>query len=108
MNAVEVARFVAQIASALHHAHTKAILHRDIKPGNILLQPRGAQAGLNLNDYRPIVTDFGLAKRIAADVANVSLTQDGALIGTAQYMSPEQARGDWSAFNTTSEVFSLA
>src|SRR5205823_13899153 len=74
---VEVA---AETASALHFAHRHGVIHRDIKPGNIL----------NTTSGETKVTDFGIARAVnAAD----GLTQTGAVIGTATYFSPEQAQG---------------
>jgi WD40 repeat protein/predicted Ser/Thr protein kinase len=79
---------VRDVALAVHHAHEQGILHRDLKPRNILVGPGN----------RPCVTDFGLAKSLGKNV-NLSLTGSGAVVGTPAYMSPEQAQGaervDW-------------
>ena len=74
------ARHVVTVARAIQHAHDNGILHRDIKPGNILLDAAD----------QPHVTDFGLAKLLSADSGQ---TKTGALMGTPSYMSPEQASG---------------
>lgn len=86
-----VADVLAQAAEALGAAHARGIVHRDVKPGNLLLTADG-----NVK-----VTDFGIAHAIGATV-----TDDGKVAGTAQYMSPEQAMGD--AVGPTSDVYSLA
>ena len=79
---------LADVASAVHHAHEQGILHRDLKPRNILVSSSG----------HPYVTDFGLAKSLGKNV-HQSLTGSGAVVGTPAYMSPEQAQGldrvDW-------------
>ena len=82
---------VAQTASALHAAHSAGLVHRDIKPGNLLITPEG----------RVKITDFGIA-RIADQVP---LTATGQVMGTVQYLSPEQASGHPAS--PTTDVYSL-
>jgi serine/threonine protein kinase len=88
-----VARLGVQAAEALHHAHEMGVVHRDIKPSNLLLDARG----------KLWITDFGLA-RVAEDA---SLTHSGAVVGTARYMSPEQAAGKTHLVDHRSDIYAL-
>jgi len=88
------ATMMAKVARALHHAHERGILHRDLKPANILLDAQ----------EEPFVTDFGLARRLSEES---DLTQSGVLMGTPNYMSPEQASGKIREVTTASDVYGL-
>ncbi|MBK8011867.1 MAG: protein kinase [Deltaproteobacteria bacterium] len=82
------ADIVAQILTALEHAHANEVIHRDLKPDNIMLVPRGS-------DYLVKILDFGLAKITDQDAtSDRPLTQAGVVFGTPKYMSPEQAGGE--------------
>jgi serine/threonine-protein kinase len=91
----EAVRIAHEVAEALGHAHRHNVVHRDIKPGNILLL--GSQA---------MVADFGLARAIT-ESAGAELTKSGIAVGTPAYMSPEQAAGD-SHLDGRSDIYALA
>ncbi len=95
----DAARLIAKIARAVQHAHERGVLHRDLKPGNILLDPPTADASVG----EPYLTDFGLAKFSDMDSA---LTCPGDLVGTPDYISPEQARGSRD-LTTACDVWAL-
>jgi serine/threonine protein kinase len=78
-----------QICRGLEHAHALQILHRDLKPENVMLVPDPGVAG----GIRAVVLDFGLAKVLREEAELVKLTRTGLVLGTAEFMSPEQIRG---------------
>jgi serine/threonine-protein kinase len=88
----ELLPIVDQVAAALDYAHARQIVHRDIKPANILIEPASTARGTaSLDGARAVLTDFGIAKSL--DPAASGLTVTGVLIGTPEYMAPEQIRG---------------
>jgi formylglycine-generating enzyme required for sulfatase activity len=92
----ESAQLIETLARAMHYAHLRGVVHRDLKPGNVLLA--GAEGV-------PKITDFGLAKRIDAEARDVS--QSGAIMGTASYMAPEQAAGKVRDTGPAADVYAL-
>ena len=93
MDVVEANRIFKQLASALGFAHEQGIIHRDVKPVNVLMDRSG----------RPILSDFGIAKVLAS--TREQLTRPGTGVGTPEYMSPEQCRGE--AVDARSDIYSL-
>ncbi len=88
----------AKVCDAVHHGHQKGIIHRDLKPGNILVDSHGEVK----------VIDFGVARGTDSDLAVTMLQTDiGQLVGTLQYMSPEQCEGDPHDIDTRSDVYAL-
>jgi len=90
-----------QVCEGVHHAHQKGIIHRDIKPSNILVSVHGHKA-------LPKIIDFGIAKAITQPLTEkASYTEHGQLLGTPEYMSPEQAEMAYQDVDTRSDIYSL-
>src|SRR5262249_1101428 len=92
----QAAELIETLARAMHYAHLRGVVHRDLKPGNVLL------AG---SERVAKITDFGLAKRIDVEARDVS--QSGAIMGTASYMAPEQAAGKVRDTGPAAAVYAL-
>src|SRR5207248_4524577 len=112
------AELVRTLALAVQHAHSEKVIHRDLKPANVLLTAEGAEdrrgqgPALPLRppapsavNFCPKITDFGLAKRLYTD--STAWTQDGAVLGTASYMAPEQAAGRVNDIGPAVDVYAL-
>lgn len=119
-NARDAAELIELLARAVHYAHSQGVVHRDLKPGNVLLASGGRE--LPPSDSQsspqhsgslhpplarfPKITDFGLAKRLS-DSANPDGTKTGAVMGTPSYIAPEQASGKTREVGPAADVYSL-
>ncbi len=89
---------MAKVCDAVQHAHQKGVIHRDLKPGNILVT----------EDGQPKVLDFGVARATDSDIQQTTMqTEVGAIVGTIPYMSPEQVGGEANELDTRSDVYAL-
>jgi tetratricopeptide (TPR) repeat protein len=88
-----VAALIEKVARALHAAHESGVVHRDIKPGNVMITPDG----------EPVILDFGLAREVSDDLP--TLTRTGDIVGTPAYMSPEQVAG--GVLDRQTDVYAL-
>lgn len=91
----QAATLVRKLASALAEAHVRGIVHRDMKPSNVMLDEQG----------EPLITDFGLARTEGTETSRI--TQTGAMLGTPAYMSPEQVLGETQAVSHATDIYSL-
>lgn len=89
-----------QVCDGVHHAHQKALIHRDLKPSNVLVAHRDGVA-------IPSVIDFGIAKPLGHRLTDQSIAETGHLVGTPEYMSPEQLTGASGDLDTRSDVYAL-
>jgi WD40 repeat protein len=95
MRARKAAELLETLARAMHHAHRRNLVHRDLKPGNVLLTRAGV----------PKITDFGLAKQLEEEGEHP--TRTGAIMGTPSYMAPEQAEGKTKEIGPAADVYAL-
>src|SRR5262249_52810562 len=94
MSIRQAAELIAKVARTVHYAHEHGILHRDIKPGNILLDQKG----------EPHLTDFGLARLVESES---TVTRTLELLGTPSYMAPEQAAAKNAELTSATDVYGL-
>ncbi|MCX5691206.1 MAG: WD40 repeat domain-containing serine/threonine-protein kinase [Planctomycetota bacterium] len=116
---MEILEIMAKVCDAVHHAHQRGVIHRDLKPGNILVvdgdlsTPAPADSDTSrISTYRthaqPKILDFGVARATDADLRVTTMqTSVGQLIGTLPYMSPEQVLADPKEVDTRSDVYAL-
>jgi non-specific serine/threonine protein kinase/serine/threonine-protein kinase len=97
LNARQRLALTAKICDAVQHAHQRGLIHRDLKPGNIVVDETG----------QPKILDFGVARVTESDAQATRQTDLGQIVGTLAYMSPEQVLGDPQAVDTRSDVYSL-
>jgi non-specific serine/threonine protein kinase/serine/threonine-protein kinase len=101
LSTTERIELLAEVCEGVQHAHQKAVIHRDLKPSNILVSTVDGKA-------QPKIIDFGIAKAIGIRLTDRTLyTQAGAVIGTPEYMSPEQADATGEDVDTRTDVYSL-
>ena len=97
LNVRQRLELMIKICDAVHHAHQRGVIHRDLKPGNILVDENG----------QPKILDFGVARATDSDAHATRQTDLGQLVGTLAYMSPEQVLGDPLELDTRSDVYAL-
>jgi WD40 repeat protein/Tfp pilus assembly protein PilF len=107
----QAARLMELLARAMHEAHGKGVVHRDLTPANVLMARSDSANGIPLSSpegeqyYQPKITDFGLAKLLVG--GGPALTGSGDILGTPSYMAPEQARGQTKAIGPATDTYAL-
>lgn len=96
LSPMQVGMLVRKVALAMQEAHSRGVIHRDLKPSNVLLRPNN----------EPVIMDFGLARR-NDDEKSEGLTRQGDIIGTLEYMSPEQIDGDNANVGPSADIYAL-
>ena len=113
LSSAETLELMARVCDAVHHAHQKGVIHRDLKPGNVLVKDETTATtghGSTMVDTigQPKVLDFGIARVTDADVQATTMRTDvGQIVGTVAYMSPEQLAGDSRLLDTRCDVYAL-
>src|SRR5215470_11730776 len=97
LNTNQRLELIVKVCDAVHHAHQRGLIHRDLKPGNILVDETG----------QPKILDFGVARVTDSDAQATMQTDVGQLVGTLAYMSPEQVLADPLELDTRSDVYAL-
>jgi eukaryotic-like serine/threonine-protein kinase len=100
----QVLKYGAQVADALDRAHRKSVVHRDLKPGNIMLTKSGAKL-LDFGLATSLCEAFASDQTVSASLSERALTSEGTILGTVQYMSPEQLEGKET--DARSDIFSF-
>ncbi len=101
LNVAERLELFKQVCEGVHHAHQKGIIHRDLKPSNVLVSTQG-------NLHVPKIIDFGVAKALTEPPTDMTcFTREGQLLGTPEYMSPEQVDLARADIDTRSDIYSL-
>ena len=103
LNLMQKLRLVVQACNAAEYGHRRGVIHRDLKPGNILVS---LEAGAEISTARVRLVDFGVARIVEAG-ESAAMTATGLLMGTPAYMSPEQIAGSTQAVDARSDVYSL-